>query len=101
MMFDRMEDNSLKSKVNELKDEVSSLKDDMSNLWIKHTFYNTALFIFGLSSITLYLLSDTNISYVKDISKDISKDINNLKWDLINQSIYVIDGKIIILGNNK
>ena len=72
-----------------LKNEIQSMKNDNNWLWLKHTGYNV-LFIIGVST---YILSSIDIEGLRD-------EIKNVYWSLVNQSIYVIDGKILILGNN-
>ena len=72
-----------------LKNEIQSMKNDNNWLWLKYTGYNV-LFIIGVST---YILSSIDTEGLRD-------EIKNVYWSLVNQSIYVIDGKILILGNN-
>ena len=99
-----VEHNKLKSKINHLEEEIEIKKNEMNFLWIKHTIYNTTLFIFGVSALTLFIFSPKNIQSIKENIETTIKSseikMEKIYWELINQSIYVINGKILIFGNN-
>ena len=92
--------------------EINDLKEQMENIWLKHTLYNTTLFVLGVSVLTMYILSPDNIKMVGEsmeaagetvketVKEAIHETLNKIEWDIMNQFIYVVDGRIIQIFNN-
>lgn len=87
-------------EINKLKEEINNLNNQMSNLWLKHTFYNTTLFVLGMSVLTISIFSPDNINSIRETIHTFGKSIESVNWEIVNQCIYVIDGKILFLGTN-
>lgn len=97
-------DRLIHNKIEEANEEIKSLKKQINFIYVKHTFYNTGLFIMGMTALMMYILSPDNIKSIGEtigeVSVNIKESIKEIEWEIINQCVYVIDGKILILGNN-
>lgn len=88
--------NEIRHEILLLKNEIQSMKNDNNWLWLKHTGYNV-LFIVGVTTIILSSIDFEGLREgLRDEIKKIDNVMENLWWSYVNQSIYVIDGKIIM-----
>lgn len=101
-------DYNIHTKLKKAEKEINDLKEQMENIWLKHVFYNTTLFVLGVSALSMYILSPDNIKTTAETMKETIKETiqiiresaDTIMWEIVNQSIYVIDGKILIFGMN-
>ena len=105
MNYNNTPDHIIHNKFKEVNEDINNLKNITNNIWIKHTFYNAIFCFFGITVLSIYVLSSDNIKTVSEtVSETVTKVVRNtfdqIEWEVINQSIYVVDGKILVLGNN-
>jgi hypothetical protein len=95
-------DQHIHNKIKKANEEIESLKEQINFIYVKHTFYNTGLFIMGMTALTIYICSfNTTIDKrVYTMIEDIKPVLKKIEWEFINQSVYVINGKILMLFDN-